>query len=213
MSDEKLINELNVIKGATPPDSKWLKEPFVGLIKIVDIKISEKEKKKDGTLYTGLPYFKFMILTKTREQSSIIFWREVEGADAKKNEDKRNKLKKFLDNAGADTTKTGLDYLNSVIGKKLKAVLKTQDEFSTSSTGVPQVLKKITYSYSCKETEELEGVNISQLHIPLSEKDQAAYNSAIAVYEQAMGAAPAHQDTIAGDNANPGEEKDEDFPA
>lgn len=177
MSD-KLIEEMEGVKGAS--SITWLNEPYVGLVQVKEIKLSEEAQG-----YTGSPYFRFLIRTADGRQSNITFWREIAGDDPKKNETKKGKLKSFLENCEADATKKGMEYLKSAIGKKLNMVLKKR-EFVLKASGdkPPRIDTDIIYSFSAKRAEPIEIQNLSQLHIHLSEEDRKKFQAECDAYNK-----------------------------
>lgn len=185
---EELKAEVGAIKDTVAPEVKWLKDPFVGKIEIKDFILSENEKGKGGQgSYTGSPFFKYKIRTQSKEDAFIVFWRVTDQDDEKKAAGKREKLKKFLDNAGADPAiEDPIAYLKSVIGKKLHAVMKIQEEFVTDQ-GVPRIATRLVYSYSDKLSNPITISDISKLIIKLSPADQKAFDDAVAAYEAQAG--------------------------
>src|SRR5690348_1320417 len=129
MSD-KLTEELEGVKGAS--STTWLNEPYIGLVQVKEVTLSENVQG-----YTGSPYFKFLIKTADGRQIHIRFWREIEGGDQSKNDSKKSKLKNFLEHCEADTTKKGLEYLQSAIGKKLNMVLKKREYVLAATADKP----------------------------------------------------------------------------
>lgn len=186
--NDALKSEVGAIKGTVAPEVKWLKDPFVGKIEIKDFILSENEKGKGGQgPYTGSPFFKYKIRTQSKEDAFIVFWRVTDQDDEKKAAGKREKLKKFLDNAGADPAiEDPIAYLKSVIGKKLHAVMKIQEEFVTDQ-GVPRIATRLVYSYSDKLDKPIVITDISKLIIKLSPADQKAFDEAVAQYEASAG--------------------------
>jgi hypothetical protein len=174
-------NEIQSLKSTVAPVIDWLKEPYIGLVQVKELKLSENVAN-----YTGKPFFKFLLKTSDGRQANIIFWREIFGDDAKKNEEKRNKLKKFIDNCEPDDTKDGLEWISSVIGKKLNVVLKKREYVITGAPGKPpRIDTDIVYSYSAKREEVIEIQNLSQLHINLSDADRKAFDEACKAFNDA----------------------------
>lgn len=181
-----LNNEISGIKKTEPEELQWLNEPYRGMVQIKDIQLSENVKKGDGKAYSGKPFFKFLLKTPEKEQVWIIFWREIPGDDDEKNRKKRDRLKKFLDNAKADESKEGLEYLQSTIGKKLQVCIKKKDEFITNKQGIPEIRSNVFYSYSVSATENI-GEDNGKQYYRLSDEDRNKFNSACAAYENQTG--------------------------
>jgi len=177
-----LENELNSVKD-TKTD-KWLVEPYVGMIQIKKVEISEKVTKKDGTPYTGSPFFKFYFATEFGERSSITFWREVEGGDPTKNENKKAKLKKFLDNCKADDSLQGLAYLESCVSKKLHVLIKRVESWDSKDNGVPRIKSNLVYWFSSDTPIE---TDLSELIIRLSDQDKKAFEAACVKFNESHG--------------------------
>jgi hypothetical protein len=185
---EDLNKEIDQIKGTEVPETKWLKEAYVGTIKIKSLIVSEEHKGADGKAYTGKPFFKFMIITRSKEDASIVFWRTTKEDTPEVARKKIEKIKKFLDNCGADNTKTGIEFLKSAIGKYVEVVMKLQEEwFTDKNDGSPRIRTKVIYSYSQKYKEPIIVNDVSQLIIKLDDKKQAEYNAAVAEYERQSG--------------------------
>jgi hypothetical protein len=180
-----LNSEISGIKKTEPNEIKWLQDPYIGMVQIKDLRISEDVKKGDGKPYTGKPFFQFLIATKEGERTWIIFWREVDGED-EKNLTKREKLKSFLENAKADEKLEGMEYLKSVINQKLQMCLKKKDEIITNKAGIPEIRSNIFYSYSAPATEQLTA-DISKMYYRLSDEDRAKFEKMCAEYESQTG--------------------------
>jgi hypothetical protein len=185
---EDLNKEIDQIKGTEVPETKWLKEAYVGTIQVKSLIVSEEHKGADGKAYTGKPFFKFMVRTRNKEDASIVFWRTTKEDTPEVATKKIEKIKKFLDNCGADSTKTGIEFLKSVVGKFVEVVMKLQEEwFTDKNDGSPRIRTKVIYSYSQKYKEPIIVNDVSQLIIKLDDKKQAEYNAAVAEYERQSG--------------------------
>ena len=130
-------DEINDLKNTVPEETKWLSEPYVGMVQVKDVMFSDDLKVgANKTPYTGSPFFKFLIATRDGERVWLTFWRSVPGGDESKNQAKKEKIKTFLDNAEADTSKEGRDFLKSIIGNKLQMVIKKTESWATNKNGI-----------------------------------------------------------------------------
>jgi hypothetical protein len=183
-------DEINDLKNTVPEETKWLSEPYVGMVQVKDVMFSDDLKVgANKTPYTGSPFFKFLIATRDGERVWLTFWRSVPGGDEAKNQAKKEKIKTFLDNAEADTSKEGRDFLKSIIGNKLQMVIKKTESWATNKNGIPQIFTQHFYSYSKKKDENLEQ-DASNLYYRMSEADLEAFHKACEEFTAKSGKTP-----------------------
>lgn len=159
--------------------SKFINEPGVFIVKIKSYLLSESRKD-----YKGNPYIEFAVETEDQKTSNVTFYLLTGKESDKAREFKLKRLKEFLSNANADDKLKGDEYLNSIIGSKIKALFKKSEYIGKDKNNFnkPVIKEIIEYSFSSKPEETIKGVQ-SYFHTPLRPSDMEKFNLRLAEWE------------------------------
>jgi hypothetical protein len=181
MSRVNLNDTVKAIKGHEIKEPDWLQTPYCGLVTIVSVHFSELVTYPNGDPYTGTPYFQFNVLTESGEKTSIKLWRPKKDDSEEKSNRKLDKIKKFMEHAGVDSTKDGEDYFQSVVGKKLQVVINMQEQLNLED--VPKIENRLSFWFS-KPADEFIEMDQDRLFTRLSPADMKRFEEAKDAYDK-----------------------------
>jgi hypothetical protein len=165
---------------------KYINTAGPQLLKVTGYTLSENVKN-----YTGKLYIEWHTANADGLVANIKMYRKMETDSDAAKEFKLKQLKQFLENAGADFKLKGDAFLDSVKGKKIKALMREEEYVGKdkSNNGKPEIKSIVRYAWSCPENEEL-NANASHLKKSLSEKDIARYQEQTDAWNSQYGATP-----------------------
>ena len=171
-------DELGLVKDYDN-SSKFINEPGVYIVKIKSFLLSES--KKD---YKGNPFVEFAVETEDAKTCNITFYRLTGKESDNAREFKLKRLKEFLSNANADDKLKGNEYLNSVIGNKVKGLFKKSEYIGKDKNNFnkPVIKEIVEYSFCSKPEDTIKGVQ-SYFHTPLKPAEMEKFNLRLAEWE------------------------------
>lgn len=169
--------EMNSIKNTEIQTSDYITEPQIAIVTVKSIKVETPEGKK--------PYLDVVFETDDKKISSNRFYLSIDGDSEASAQFKRERIKRLLQNCGADLELAGDGAIKDAIGKKVQVLFKSREYigYDKDMNNKPIIKTTIEYSFSEKVDKTING-NETYFKGYLKEADQKKFEGELMMWER-----------------------------
>lgn len=153
--------------------------------------------------HKGCPFVKFYCEASDGKMTGIKFFRSREGDSEKAATYKKERILKFLKNAGADLTAKGKAIFDSVTDKNVYVLLTNKEYVTIDTNNNNKPVVRTTIDYLFSSNSEITKIKPDMLNNSLSDKDNAKYQKELTEWEASNSSSPNVTATAGDENDMP----------